>query len=503
MERTSGVLLNISSLPGEYGIGGFSKDCDRFVEEISRMGFHWWQTLPITVIGAGNSPYSGYSAYAGNYLYIDLKEIGLLTEEELNEFKYRGDIYLANYEYAKATKKSGLRIAYSRLDEEHKVKIADFVKQHSSWLVDYALYMVIKAVNDDKAWCDWEEKYRNRDQKALKDFQKTHAEELGYYYFEQYEFYRQWARVKEVAKSYNVGIIGDIPIYMSYDSVDVWCHKHLFQLDNSGRMKKVAGVPPDYFSQDGQLWGNPLYDYKEMEKDGYKWWVNRIEHNLKLYDMLRVDHFRGLYEYWSVDADATTAKIGKWEKGPQMKLWDAVKKVVKNPRIIAEDLGTIDEKVVEYVKKTGFPCMRVLQFGFDGQYDNMHLPHSYSKNTVAYTGTHDNDTALGWLYTLDDSTRQSVLWYLGLENISGWGSGGGFCPTTKCMMRAIIASSADLAIVPVQDMCGYGGDTRMNVPGIAEGNWKYRTNYGALSEIDTSYLYQLNNIYGRNNKIKL
>lgn len=500
MLRSSGVLLNISSLPGEFGIGGFSKDCDRFIEEIAQMGFHWWQVLPLTVVGAGNSPYSGHSAFAGNYLYIDPYETGLLDSREIDSLKYHGEIYLTDYEHAKYAKKRLLEICVSRLNDAKKKEIADFCDENREWLIDYALFMAIKDENSGKPWYEWDKKLRERDKDALSEFEKTHADALLFYYFEQYEFFRQWKRVKDVAHSYGVGIIGDIPIYVCHDSADVWCNRRIMQLDKEGFPKKVAGVPPDYFSEDGQLWNNPLYDYKEMAKDGYKWFVGRIIHNLEMYDVLRIDHMRGLYEYWAVPYGETTAKNGKWEAGPKMELWNALRKKIKNPPIIAEDLGAEDPKVIEYVEETGFPGMRVLQFGFDGRRDNIHLPYNYPKNVVAYTGTHDNDTSLGWAYSLDDATRDKVMSFVNCVDTGGWGAGGGGCPITRAMIRSLMASSADLVVFPLQDLCGFGSDTRMNTPGVAEGNWRYRTNYGAISMIDRGFISSLNEIYGRNNR---
>lgn len=503
MIRSSGVLLNVSSLPGEFGIGGFSKDCDRFIEEIAQMGFCWWQILPLTVAGAGDSPYSGLSAFAGNYLYIDPYETGLLTPQEIDGLKYHGEngIYLTDYAHARYAKKKLLELCVPRLSEEKLKAVEEFKQKHRDWLLDYALFMAIKDEFGGKPWYEWAEPLRERDKKALSEFEKNHREALLFYYFEQYEFFRQWERVKKVAHSYGIGIIGDIPIYVCHDSADVWSNRRIMQLDENGFPKKVAGVPPDYFSEDGQLWNNPLYDYKEMEKDDFKWFVARIIHNLEMYDVLRIDHMRGLYEYWAVPYGETTAKNGKWEKGPRMKLWNALRKKVKNPAIIAEDLGAEDVKVIEYVEETGFPGMRVLQFGFDGKPDNIHLPYNYPKNVVAYTGTHDNDTSLGWAYSLDDATRNRVMAFVNCVDNGGWGAGGGGCPITRAMIRSLMASSADLVVFPLQDLCGFGSDTRMNTPGVPEGNWRYRTNYAAISVIDRFFLAELNNLYGRNNNV--
>lgn len=502
MKRNSGVLLNVSSLPGEFGIGGFSREADMFLEDIASMGFHWWQTLPLTTIGLGDSPYAGFSAFAGNYLYIDPYNLpkGLLTDDEIQSFKSSDSYYLVDYARVRESKRRMLKLAYSRVNDEIRNKLKAFRAEHSDWLIDYALFMALKDFHGGKAWTEWSAEYRDRDKNALNRFSDEHAEEVEYYVFEQYEFFRQWFRVKKAAESYNVGIFGDMPIYLILDSADVWAHRKLFQLDSDGKALEVAGVPPDYFAKDGQLWGNPLYDWDAMKSERYQWFIRRIKHNLSMYDALRIDHFRGLLSYWSVPAGAKTAKEGKWVKGPGLDLWKEVKKKLGSVNVVAEDLGIIDKDVVEFVDATGFPGMKVMQFGFDGRADNPHLPHNFDKNCVAYSGTHDNDTTLGWFYSLDNETRTAVLDYIDCSD-NGWGMGGGNCPSIKAFIRCLCASSANLVIVPLQDLCGYGSDTRMNTPGVGEGNWRYRTNVEALSSINWNFYRRLNEKYGRNNNI--
>lgn len=499
MERSAGCLLNISSLPGEFGIGGFSNDAKYFVEQAVSMGFKWWQTLPITAIGAGDSPYSSISAFAGNYLYIspDQFDSSLLSREEIDSLKYHGEIYLTDYNHARWAKRKLLEYTFPRITPEIQREIDLFRKENAFWLDDYALFMTLKEKFGGKMWSEWDEPYRFRQPDTMEKVKEEYSSTINFYYYEQYEFFRQWKNIKDYANGYNLKIFGDIPIYVCYDSVDVWANPKLFQLDENLEMRSVAGVPPDYFAADGQLWGNPLYNYKEMAKDDYKWWVSRIVHNLKMYDMLRIDHFRGLYEYWAVPAESTTAQAGKWEKGPGMELWKALDKVVENPSIIAEDLGQIDEKIRKYLDESGFYGMRVMQFGFDGDTKNIHLPHNYPKNCVAYTATHDNDTTLGWLLSLDEHTRTLALDYVNCDSHMGWACGGAHCKATKAFIRTLMASVSDLVIVPLQDLCGYGSDTRMNVPGKPEGNWRYRTNYGAMENIDRDFVRQMIEIYGR------
>lgn len=502
MKRSSGVLLNISSLPGEYGIGGFSHEARNIVEQITSLGFRWWQILPVTTVGMGDSPYSGFSAFAGNFLYVDaspLIERGLLTKEEAENAKYRGDIYLINYAHARWAKRYILECAFYRLTDEIKNEVKEFALKNAFWLEDYALYMTLKEIHGMKSWSEWEEPYRTRDKLALKRAAEENRARMEYYRYEQYEFFRQWTSLKNFTNEYGLGIFGDMPIYVCYDSADVWANPQLFQLDGNLKMKKVAGVPPDYFASEGQLWGNPLYDYKKMEEDDFLWFTERIVHNLKMYDMLRIDHFRGLCKYWAVDAESKTAKEGKWLPGPGMKIWKALDKKFPDANIVAEDLGQIDGEVRAYLEKSGFYGMRVMQFGFDGSPDNIHLPHNYIKKCVSYTATHDNDTTLGWLMSLDENTRRNALEYVNCDSSMGWASGGGNCKATKAFIRALLSSSSDLTIIPMQDLCGYGSDTRMNVPGVAEGNWRYRTNYSAIDGIDRNYIVKLNTIYGRIN----
>lgn len=498
MKRRAGVLLNVSSLPGRYGIGGFSEDAERFLEEIGGMGFKVWQTLPITATGAGDSPYSGISSFAGNYVYIDPERMeGLLTEEEIAAARYPGDIYLTDYAFVRKAKKEMLRKAYARLDETKKAEMEEFKAEQDYWISDYAAFMVLKEKFGEGSWAEWPEKYKAYSAELKQEILSENAEEAGFYFFEQFMFFRQWKKIHDCAKNYGIEIFGDLPIYVSYDSVDVWAHADIFLMGKDHKPKLVAGVPPDYFAKDGQLWGNPLYDYKKMAKDGYSWWVERLKHALSLYDILRIDHFRGLYEFWGVPAEAETAKEGKWYKGPHDAIFKELKKVLPEHEIVAEDLGLIDDKVAEFLVKCGYPGMKVMQFGFDGDVNNPHLPHNYVKNCVAYTGTHDNDTTLGWLLSLDNATRQAALDYVDCDSDYGWASGGGYCRATKAFMRSVIASCADLAIIPMQDLCGYGSDTRMNTPGVAEGCWRYRTNYTAINNVDRDFLRKIIRIYGR------
>jgi len=500
IKRGSGVLLHVSSLPGEYGIGGFSREADKFLELIRGAGFCWWQVLPLSSIGAGNSPYSGVSAFALDYVFADpalLFEDGLITKEEADASKYGGEKYVADYGFAKRSKKEILEKAFARLDENQKAQMSFFKEKNRKWLEPYCLYSALKSLHGEKPWWEWEKKYAGYEKLDKASYVKEHGERLNFYAFEQYILHKQWERIRAVSKKCGTGVIGDLPIYVSLDSVDVWANPKQFQLDKDLKPKCVAGVPPDYFSEEGQLWGNPLYDYAEMEKDGFSWWIDRLSRSFDLYDAVRIDHFRGFGQYWSVPFDAETAKEGIWEDGPAMSLFSIVKKKFKDKLIIAEDLGVIDDKTREFLKQTGFPGMRVMQFAFT-DLESTHLPHNYPINCVAYTATHDNDTTLGWLYKQPENVREYALKYVDCK-AQNWGEGGGGCKSTAAVIRSLLASSALIAVVPMQDLCGYGSDTRMNIPGVPEGNWTYRATDEAFGVIDKQFLLDMNNLYGRNN----
>ena len=497
IERSSGVLCNISSLPSKFGIGNFSRDAESFATTIYDMGFRWWQMLPLTAIGAGNSPYSGLSTYAGNYLYInpyELMDLGLLTRDEANNAKYNGSPYRVDYNFAKWNVKNFLKIAFNRLDDEFKKKIEAFKKQEGEWLENYAVFQAIAEQFGTK-WWEWEKGLRDHDQKAIEAFKRANKERYEYFVFEQYEFYREWYALKAKINEIGIKIIGDLPFYVARDSVDVWANPKQFDLDGAYRPKTVAGVPPDAFSADGQLWGNPCYNFDEMKKDNYGWWRKRVSHCFKMYDGLRLDHFRAFYNYFAIPFGEETAKNGKIVDGPKMELINHFKKDNKNAFIIAEDLGLLSDDVVEFIKKTGLPGMKIFQFAFDGT-PSAYLPHNYDINCVAYTGTHDNNTTLGWLYDTNEGARNFALKYCGFSG-AGWGAGGPNCGSTKAIIKTIIASSARLAVIPLQDLLGYGGDTRMNVPGVAEGNWEFRVAYDALMSLERTYFADINDTYGR------
>jgi len=501
MKRSSGVLLPVSALPSEFGIGGFSQDAENFILSILDMGFHWWQILPLNPIGYGNSPYSGLSSMAGSYLYIDpirMVEEGFLAEEAIEQLKYKGEPYVVDYEFASNAKRTAIQIAYSTLTPERKKEVEEFAKKEKYWLDDYAMYMSIYEQNH-LPFQEWEKDLRDKTSSAIASIAKNNKDRIGYYQFEQYLFFRQWNRIKKFANSFGIGIIGDMPIYVCRDSVDVWANRNYFLLDKEGNPKATAGLPPDYFSKTGHDWGNPIYDYKAMEKNNYQYWVNKIGHALEMYDSLRLDHFRGYFEYWSIPT-GKQASEGKWQIGPGTKLFDIIKKEFKDSEFIAEDLGITDEKIKKEMNKVGFLGMRVMLFAFYDE-ETQHLPHNYDTNVVAYTGTHDNNTVLGWLFKEKDNVRDYALHYCGIDEL-GWAHGGSHCSSTRGFITTLIRSSARLAIVPIQDLCGFGEDCRINTPGKCEGNWTFRLTYSALNGLDNSYYKSINKLYGRDRGYK-
>jgi 4-alpha-glucanotransferase len=465
--------MHISTLPGRYGCGAFGKEAYAFVDFLAESGFKIWQTLPFGVPDQYGSPYKSYSAFAGNPYFIDLEALykdGLLTEEELKSAEQNSP-YLCEFERLAEERLPLLKKAAARFTDR---KSAEALVAKYPHLKAYCRFMALRTANPDKAWSNFTE--------------EADPEEIFFHTFLQYTFLTQWTALKAYANEKGISIIGDIPIYVDYDSADVWENPALFQLGNDLHPEAVAGVPPDYFSPDGQLWGNPLYDWDKMKEDGYRWWRGRIRWQLTLFDGIRIDHFRAFSAYFSVPADAKTAKGGHWVKGPGLPFVKIIKKEAKDKLIIAEDLGDIDEDVVNLLKASGLPGMKVFQFAFLAE-DSVHKPHFYPENCVAYSGTHDNNTLLGYLWELDDDTRRYMLSYCGHRG--EWQAG---CDT---ILRTLLRTPAERVIFPIQDILGYGADTRMNTPGVATGNWAYRVTAEQIGGIDRGYFAWLNRMYGR------
>lgn len=471
--------MHISSLWGEYSCGSFGENAKEFVDFLESGGFSWWQVLPFCMVDECNSPYKSYSAFAGNLYFVDLeilKNKGFLTKEELLDAKQKTP-YSCEYDRLYDERFDLLEKAAKRAcltDEKEKVK--EFILSHPH-IKKFCEFMVLKKANNNLPWNEWTE-------------EKSDEELLFSWQFIQYEFFTQWKEIKEYANKKGIKILGDIPIYVSYDSSDVWANKELFQLNDDFSMKTKAGVPPDYFSSEGQLWGNPLYDWEKMSQDGFSWWIDRINAMLELFDGIRIDHFRAIESYWSVDAEAETAKDGKWVKGPGMDFVNAVNSIKGEKLIVAEDLGHITPEVNKLVEDSNFPGMRVMQFGFLDDSDSTHLPHNYKNNLVAYTGTHDNNTLLGYVWEIGDENRRRLLEYCGYMS-EDWDKG------YENIIRTMYSSSAGMVILPVQDLLCYGSDTRMNVPGRAKGNWMYRITKEQLSAIDIKKYKRLNELYKR------
>ena len=481
-QRSAGVLMNLSSLPSPFGIGDFGHGGYQFVDLLCEMRMRWWQILPLCPIGKGNSPYSSVSAFALNLLYLDpygLLKDGYLSQAEVDAAVYSGSPHQADYKWAACVKAALMSKAYEKADVRC-AELKAFREEQAFWLIDYARFMAARDANGGKPWRAWT---KNGAQEAI-----------DYYIFEQFILFQQWNRLKAYANAHGISILGDMPIYVSDESADFWANRTLFETTPEGEPKSIAGVPPDYFSEDGQLWGNPLYDWVRMKQDGYRWWLQRIGNSLKIYDAVRIDHFRGFYRYWAVPADAKTARVGTWEPGPGMELFHAVNAAFSNPQIVAEDLGCEEEGLVQFLLEAGYPGMKVMQFAYYG-WDSIHLPYKYTENYVAYTGTHDNDTMLGWLWSAKPEERSQLLAYCRFTG--DWGSGGPQSPVLRAIFETLWQTPARMTILPVQDLCGYGTDTRMNLPGEAEGNWCFRMTEEALRQIDTAYFRQLNERYGR------
>lgn len=494
--RQNGILLPISALPSPYGIGCFSKEAYNFIDRLKEAGQTLWQILPLGPTSFGDSPYQSFSTFAGNPYFIDLNtltEEGLLTKELCDSTDFGGQNNIIDYEKLYHTRFQILRQAYHTALKKDILQTTDFLffqKQASGWLSNYALFMALKDHFHGKSWEYWDQDIRLRKPEALARYQELLADDIGFYKFLQYQFYKQWHALKLYANQNGIRIIGDIAIYVAFDSADTWANPALFQLDESNLPSAVAGCPPDGFSATGQLWGNPLYNWDYHQSTGYTWWIQRIHHCFQIYDIMRIDHFRGFDEYYSIPYREQNAVNGTWKKGPGMELFQTIKQELGELPIIAEDLGFLTESVRILLKESGYPGMKVLQFAFDSREESDYLPHNYQKNCVVYTGTHDNDTLQGWYQTISLKDKEMALRYL-----NNWNSDEKQIHWDYICLA--MRSVADTCIIPMQDLLGLGSEARINIPSTLGGNWVWRMEKDSFTPELAKKLRQLTKLYGR------
>ena len=492
MKRSSGILMPIFSLPSPYGIGTMGKAAYDFVDFLKAAGQSWWQILPVGPTSYGDSPYQSFSTFAGNPYFIDLDALikeKLLTKKEVEAVDWGENEEKVDYEKIYLSRFDILHKAKDRGFERDREKIKAFEEENKGWLFDYALFMALKRHFDMKSWIEWEdEDIRLRRPTALEKYTALLKEDIELYIYIQYLFFNQWEKLKAYAKENGIGIIGDLPIYVAMDSADVWANPSFFKLDEKNLPKEVAGVPPDYFTEDGQLWGNPLYDWDAMHKDGYGWWIRRVGGAKKLYDVLRIDHFRGFESYWAVPYGEKTAKNGRWVKGPGIYFVNIITGWFDDMQFIAEDLGCLTPEVHELLKESGLPGMKVLEFAFDPINPSDYLPHNYDRNCVCYAGTHDNTTLAAWRTEANRKEVKFAEKYLGLNDKEGFVQG---------ILRGGMSSAADLFVTQMQDYLGLGTEARINTPGILGGNWQWRMKKGAATKALAKKIAYMTKIYGR------
>ena len=488
--RESGILMHITSLPGSYGVGTMGKQAFLFVDFLRSAGQCYWQILPLTPTGYGDSPYQSCSAYAGNHYLIDLDELveeGLLTYDELNGFDWGWRPDRVDFGIQFQNRLHVLRLAYQRFREN--TDFQNFIAQNNHWLPDFSLYMALKDHYEGLPWYQWEDGLKLRQHEAMEKANIALSDERRFYCFVQYLFFKQWSKLRDYAHHSGVQIIGDVPIYVPYDSVEVWSVPQNFRLDDDMTPQAVAGCPPDAFSDDGQLWGNPLYRWDVLKEDGYRWWLNRLEAAGKWYDVIRLDHFRAFEAYWSVPFGDSTARYGHWVKGPGQDFLQTVSCSLPHLRLIAEDLGFLTQEVFDLRDESGLPGMKVLQFAFESREPSAYLPHLYPVNSVCYTGTHDNMTTRQWLETAAPETVAYATQYMALTEQEGpvWG-----------VIRTAMSSVSDLCVIPMQDVLELGAQARMNFPGtMSDANWTWRAYNGFTNMTLAKKLYRLTALYGR------
>ncbi|MDE7447303.1 MAG: 4-alpha-glucanotransferase [Lachnospiraceae bacterium] len=491
MTRGAGILLAVTSLPSPYGIGTMGKEAFRFVDTLSDLRQKYWQVLPIGPTSFGDSPYQSFSAFAGNPYLIDLDILiseGLLKQEEVDGYNWGNKKDDVDYALIYESRFKVLKSAFERFDAQDEA-FKKFCKENEDWLEDYSLYMAVKDEMNGREWLSWEEGLRDRKAGALERYKELLKEQIAFWMFLQYKFFEQWNALKAYANEQGIRIIGDIPLYVALDSADVWANREQFKLNEEGRPVEVAGCPPDAFSDDGQKWGNPLYDWEKMESEGFGWWKKRMEANGRLFDIIRIDHFIGVAKYYSIPAEDETARNGRWNKGPGKKLTDMIEKTLGKNRIIAEDLGVAVPAVKKLLEKTGWPGMKILLFAFDGNTANEHLPHNYADgNLVVYAGTHDNETVVGYFRDKTEYELAYLYEYLNIKRKAD---------IPDAVIRAAYASVADIVIMQMQDLLKLGNEARMNFPSTVGTNWRWRVLKGSLSEERRTWIRTMTLLYRR------
>ena len=494
-ERSSGILFHPTSLPGKYGIGTLGKEAYAFIDFLKKSRQKLWQIFPLGPTGYGDSPYQSFSSFAGNPYLIDfdlLIEAHLLSEEDLRDVFFGDNEEYIDYGAIYNQKYPLLRRAYENFkssdNHEMRENLEHFKRENASWLNDYSLYISLKNHFNGLPWNEWAHDIKNREHGAMEHYRNELADDIEYHNFIQFLFFKQWGDVKRYANENGIKIIGDIPIFVAADSSDAWANPEIFLFDEERKPVKVAGVPPDYFSATGQLWGNPLYNWQKLKETNYSWWVERVRANLSTCDIIRIDHFRGFEAYWAVPYGDDTAINGQWEPGPGIDLFNAIKSQLGELPIIAEDLGLMTQGVIDLREATGFPGMKILGFAFDSGEENDYLPHTYTKNCVVYTGTHDNDTLIGWFQKAKEEDRQFARDYLNSRSDDKihWDA-----------IRGAWSSVANMAISPVQDFLGLGSEARINTPGVAAGNWQWRLKHGVLTDELAERIAKLTKVYSR------
>ena len=494
-ERSSGILFHPTSLPGKYGIGTLGKEAYAFIDFLKKSRQKLWQIFPLGPTGYGDSPYQSFSSFAGNPYLIDfdlLIEAHLLSEEDLRDVFFGDNEEYIDYGAIYNQKYPLLRKAYENFkssdNHEMRENLEHFKRENASWLNDYSLYISLKNHFNGLPWNEWAHDIKNREHGAMEHYKNELADDIEYHNFIQFLFFKQWGDVKRYANENGIKIIGDIPIFVAADSSDAWANPEIFLFDEERKPVKVAGVPPDYFSATGQLWGNPLYNWQKLKETNYSWWVERVRANLSTCDIIRIDHFRGFEAYWAVPYGDDTAINGQWEPGPGIDLFNAIKSQLGELPIIAEDLGLMTQGVIDLREATGFPGMKILGFAFDSGEENDYLPHTYTRNCVVYTGTHDNDTLVGWFQKAKEEDREFARNYLNsrADEEIHWDA-----------IRGAWSSVACMAISPVQDFLGLGSEARINTPGVASGNWQWRLKQGVLNNELAERIAKLTKIYSR------